>query len=117
MDPVSRLIQLCYNPLPTRPPNAPLGVPFSIFRHPRRPDLRRVALSGVAEAEHAFVSNPVYDRGHTACQPSHRNLPVPLDYYDLVESGPRASLKLTSLSSRVSRERERNLSERKLRNI
>jgi len=66
MDPVSRLIQLCYNPLPTRPPAHPsaprslssdtLGAPIS----------RRVALSGVAEAEHAFVSNPVYDRGHTA---------------------------------------------------
>lgn len=78
---LSRLIQLCYNPLPTRPSNTPvLYLPTpSTPRSPGEP------LSGVAEAEHAFVSNPVYDRGHTASSPCIAIfLFRVLNYYDLV---------------------------------
>lgn len=75
---LSRLIQLCYNPLPTRTSSAPRR-PFSsvslYLLTPSSP-ISGAPLSGVAEAERAFVSNPVYDRGHTA-NPLHRNLPFP----------------------------------------
>lgn len=76
---LSRLIQLCYNPLPTRPFQPPLGA-LSLSPDTLGLDLRRATVEGrgrscwgrerVAEAEHAFVSNPVYDRGHTAAYPS-----------------------------------------------